>query len=200
MIHHISGIVTEKNPVNVVLETSGIGFDIKIPLSTFEVIPNIGKPCTLFTYLHNTQDDVKLFGFSSKAEKELFLLLIGVSGVGPKIALSILSTLPIATFAKAIQRSDEITIAKVPGLGKKSAQRLIVELKDSVLKLTDHVDANTDMISDQSLIEAESALQSLGFNIKDIRRELNLLPEDVLSLPTERIIKESIKRIYQKSK
>ncbi|PKN78597.1 MAG: Holliday junction branch migration protein RuvA [Candidatus Cloacimonetes bacterium HGW-Cloacimonetes-1] len=200
MIHHISGRVFEKNPVYVVLETSGIGFDIKIPLSTYEVVPKVGDSCSLYTYLHSTQDDTKLFGFSTKAEKELFLMLIGVSGVGPKIALSILSTLTISTFAKAIQRSDEITIAKVPGLGKKSAQRLIVELKDSVLKLTDHIDSATDTLSDQRLVEAESALQSLGFNIKDIRRELNLLPEDILSLPTERIIKESIKRIYQKSK
>ena len=200
MIHHISGTVSEKSPVSVVLETAGIGFDIKIPLSTYEVLPNIGVIYSLFTYLHNTQDDIKLFGFSTRAERELFMMLIGVSGVGPKIALSILSTLTIASFAKAIQRSDELTISKVPGLGKKSAQRLIVELKDKVLHLIDHIDSKDDQIGDQRLIEAESALQSLGFNIKDIRRELNILPEDILCLPTERIIKETIKRIYQKSK
>jgi len=198
MIHHVSGILCEKTPVMAVVEAMGIGFEIRIPLSTYEVLPEVGKPCKMLCSLQISQDDVKLYGFGSASERELFIMLLSVSGIGPKIALSVLSSMPIPNFVKAIQRGDEIIIAKVPGLGKKTALRLIMELKDSIVKLLDHIDNVDYTIGDKGSDEIESALVSLGFNIKEIRRELSLLTEEQWSSAPEMIIKETIKRLYQK--
>ncbi|MDD2332009.1 MAG: Holliday junction branch migration protein RuvA [Candidatus Cloacimonetes bacterium] len=198
MIHHVRGLIFEKNPMNVVIETSGIGFDLRIPLSSFEALPAVGENCLLYTHLYNSQDESKLFGFVTKAERELFLLLISVSGIGPRIALSVLSTLTIETFVKALLRGEEAIISRVPGLGKKTAQRLIVELRDKVPQLSDNTTAEAFTLSDHNLFEVETALVSLGFASKDIRRELSTLSEEALKLSTEQIIKETIRRIYQK--
>jgi Holliday junction DNA helicase RuvA len=200
MINHINGTLISKSPLNAVVECVGIGFDLKIPLSTYESLPSVSNPCTLYSYLHISQDDVKLFGFSTPSERELFLLLIGVSGVGPKIALSVLSSMPISTFVKAIERGEEAIISKVPGLGKKSAQRLIIELKDKALKLVDYIDTKDYTVGDSRVFEVESALESLGFNSREIRHELGLMDPEILALPMEQVIKETIKRIYQKRK
>ncbi len=200
MINHISGTLIAKSPLNAVVECVGIGFDLKIPLSTYESLPSVSCPCTLYSYLHISQDDVKLFGFATPSEREMFVLLIGVSGVGPKIALSVLSSLPISTFVKAIERGEEAVISKVPGLGKKSAQRLIIELKDKALKLVDYIDTKDYTVGDSRMFEVESALESLGFNSREIRQELSLLDPDTLAMPMEQVIKETIKRIYQKRK
>ncbi len=200
MINHLNGNLVAKTPVNAVIECNGIGFELKIPLSTYENLPSVPNPCMLYSYLHISQDDVKLYGFCTPAERELFLLLIGISGVGPKIALSVLSTLPIGTFVMAIERGEEAIISRVPGLGKKSAQRLIIELKDKVLKLVDHIDTKDYTVKDRRVFEVESALESLGFNSKEIRHELSLMSAESLDLPMEQVIKETIKRIYQKRK
>lgn len=200
MINHVKGIVCEKNPVYVILETMGLGFELKIPLSTFEQLPLIGEACQLYSYLHISQDDVKLYGFHTKAERELFIMLIGVSGIGPKIALSALSTFSISAFVKAIQHGDEAMISKVPGIGKKSAMRLVLELKDDVIKLVDHIDSSDYIVTDYRAEEVENALESLGFNSKEIRKEIGMLPAELFDLPLQQIIKETIKRIYQKRK
>ncbi len=199
MIQYISGTLTFKNPVMAIIETMGIGWEIKIPISTYEVLPSIGKNCKLLTFLHISQDDMRIFGFSTEAERELFMMLNKVSGIGPKIALSILSTLSIPTFIKAINSSEEGLLTRVPGIGKKSAQRLIVELKDDVHTLMSHIDQKDLQIGDTNS-EVESALLSLGFNLQQIRKELALLDESMRQLTTEALIKEIIKRIYQRNK
>ncbi len=200
MIDRLVGTLVEKYPVSAIIDCTGIGFELRIPLSTYEELPLPGSHCTLYSHLHVSQEDIRLYGFATKPERELFLMLIGVSGIGPKIALSVLSTLTIPAFIKAIQRAEDFTIAKVPGLGKKSAMRLILELKDDVSKLIDQLDKSDYIVSDHRVLEVESALESLGFNIKEIRKELGLMPTDIFDLPTEQIIKEAIKRIYQKRK
>jgi len=198
VINHLRGILIEKNPMNAVLETSGIGFDLKIPISSFEVLPAIGENCFIYTLLYTTQDESRLYGFCTKPERELFLLLISVAGIGPKIALSVLSTLTIESFVRAVIRAEEAIISRVPGLGKKTAQRLIMELKDKVSSLSEHTTYQATTTGDQRLAEVETALLSLGFNQKDIRHQLAALPEDITSQSTEQIIKDTIRRIYQK--
>lgn len=199
MIQYIKGTLSYKSPVMAVIETMGIGWELKIPISTYEVLPDKGMSCTLLSYLHISQEDIRIFGFATEAERELFMMLTRISGIGPKIALSILSTLSISAFVRAVNSGEEALLTRVPGIGKKSAQRLIVELRDAVHKLMDHVDQR-ELSSDDSSSEVESALLSLGFNLQQIRKELSLMDEAAKALGTEALIKETIKRIYQRSR
>jgi len=199
MIQYITGILNSKSPVLAIIEAMGIGWELRIPISTYESLPVVGQPCTLLSYLHISQDDIRIYGFSTQAERELFQMLTKISGIGPKIALSILSTLSIPAFVRAVNSGEEGLLTKVPGIGKKSDKRMIVELKDGVHKLMDHVNESDLALGDSSL-EVESALISLGFNIQQIRRELSMMDEATKALNTEELIKETIKRIYQRSK
>lgn len=201
MIHFIKGTLIHKNPVEVVVETpSGLAFEIKIPISTFETLPETGQTCLLYTHLHISQDDLRLFGFATQAECELYKQLNRISGVGPKIALSILSTLAIPTFVRAVERGEDALLTKVPGIGLKSAQRLIIDLKDRISHLAEYFTPGDQIVGESTISEVENALESLGFNAKDVRRELALIPEEAAKLSSEQLIKEIIKRLYQRNK
>ncbi len=201
MINFIKGILVQKSPVKVVIETAmGMAFELLIPISTFEVLPDAGKDCKLFTHLHIAQDDVRIFGFSTVAECELFLQLTRISGVGPKSALSIISTLPIPTFVKAVERDETALLTKVPGIGLKSAQRLIIELKGKLIHLAEYFTPGDQIVGESTIAEVENALNSLGFNAKDVRRELSLMPNEAAAMNSEQLIKEIIRRLYQRSK
>lgn len=201
MIDHIIGTLIHKSPVNAVVETAmGLAFELLIPISTFETLPAAGQPCKLFTHLHVAQDDVRLFGFATPAERELYQQLNRISGVGPKSALSIISTLPIPTFVKAIEREESAMLTKVPGIGLKSAQRLIIELKGKLRHLMDFAEPGQLGVEENKVTEVEDALQTLGFSPKDVRRELSLMGEEAQAQPTEQLIKEVIRRLYQRSR
>jgi Holliday junction DNA helicase RuvA len=200
MIEYIKGKLTQKSPVIAVIETMGIGWELKIPVSTYESLPPVGSECSLFCFLSFSQDDVRIYGFATLAERELFTQLTKVSGIGPKTAISILSTLSIPAFVRSIQSGEEGLLTKVPGIGKKSAQRLIVELGDKVHKLMDYVDASQFAAVHAPLQEVESALMALGFNAVLIQRELKLLGPEEREFPEEKLIKEVIKRLYQRAK
>lgn len=200
MIHYINGTLVAKSPIIAVVESFGIAWELNIALSTYEKLPLLGEKCLLYSLLQFSQDQVKLYGFSSLAEKELFVKLTSVSGIGPKIAISVISTLSLSSFVRSIRNGEEHILTKVPGLGKKSAQRLIVELKDKVTDLVDSIDEADKRTMDKDSLEVESALIALGFNPKDIRRELSLLKAEERDLSIEQTIKETIKRLYQRSK
>ena len=200
MLNYIKGMLAVKSPVMAVIETSGLGWELRIPVSTYEKLPKLGETCQLYTFLNITQDGVKIYGFATIAECELFKLLISVSGIGPRIAISVISTMSIGAFSRAILSGEEGLITKVPGLGKKSAQRLIIELKDKIQVITDYLDPHEMVTNDNISFEVENALLSLGFNIKDIRRELSAMNSDSADLTIEQLIKETIKRLYQKNK
>lgn len=197
MIHHLTGILKHKTPVLAVLETGGIGWELRIPVSTYEVLPAVGNTCSLYTYMAFAQDDIRIYAFATVAERELYQLLTKVSGIGPKTGISILSTLSVSAFIKSISSGEEAMLTRVPGIGKKSAQRLIVELKDRIHILMDFVDEAPS--HSNSLIEVESALLALGFGTAHIQRELKLLSESDKELPEEQLIKEIIKRLYQRA-
>lgn len=201
MISYIRGKVIHKTPVKAILESaSGMGFEINIPISTFERMPALGDEYVLHTILHVVQDDIRLFGFDDPVEKELFLILNSVSGIGPKTALSIISTMPIPTFVRAIEHAEEAILTRVPGIGKKSAQRLIVELRGSLTRVSDHFGPSDQILHEDVFTEVENALLTLGFNPKEIRRQLSLLPEEAKEMNPEKVIKETIKRLYQGSR
>jgi Holliday junction DNA helicase RuvA len=201
MIDHIIGILVHKSPVNAVVETAmGLAFELQIPISTFEALPAEGQACKIYTHMHLAQDDLRLFGFASPAERELYQQLNRISGVGPKSALSIISTLPIPTFVKAIEREESALLTKVPGIGMKSAQRLIVELKGKLRHLMDYAEPGQLGVEEDKVTEVENALQTLGFSPKDVRRELSLMGEEAQAQATEQLIKEVIRRLYQRSR
>ena len=201
MTQYIKGILAEKSPVRAVIETPmGMAFELHIPISTFEVLPHEGKECMLYTHLHLAQDDVRLFGFATLAERELYQQLNRISGVGPKSALSIISTLPIQTFVRSIEREETALLTKIPGVGLKSAQRLIIELKGKLLHLAEYTPTGDYPLAEKAIIEVENALQSLGFNPKDIRREIGLMPNEASEMDSEHLIKEVIRRLYQRNR
>ncbi len=198
MIHYLKGQLKYKSPMLAVIETAGIGWELKIPVSTFEVLPEVNSEYCLYAYLAISQDDVRIYGFASMAERELFQILTRVSGIGPKIAISVLSTLSVSAFVKSVRSGEEGLLTRVPGIGKKSAQRLIMELKDRVHVLMDYVDDSAHC--DNASLEVENALMALGFNVALIQRELKMLSDEDQKMPTEQLIKEVIKRLYQRAK
>ncbi|HOD59525.1 MAG TPA: Holliday junction branch migration protein RuvA [Candidatus Syntrophosphaera sp.] len=199
MLNYIRGILIHKNPMKAVVETaSGIAFELMIPISTYEVLPEMGKDCMIYTHLQVSQDDIRLYGFATQAECELYQQLNRIAGIGPKIALSIISTLPIPTFVRAIEKGEEALLTKIPGIGSKSAQRLIIELRGKLLHLLEYEVSEGKVLEEDVITEVEIALQALGFNPKEVRKELSLLGDESSQMPTEQLIKEIIKRIYQR--
>ena len=132
MIALITGVLTEKFPNSVIVDVQGIGYQVHIPLSTFYHLPEISKSVTLKIYTHVREDALQLFGFLEAQEKKVFLLVLGISGVGPKLALNILSGLPLTDFIRAIMNRDVVKLSSIPGVGKKTAERLALELKDRI--------------------------------------------------------------------
>jgi Holliday junction DNA helicase RuvA len=165
MIAYIQGVLTEKNPTRVVLDVNGVGYEILIPLSSFEQLGSTGETAKLLTYHHVREDAAQLFGFTTQEERELFLLLISVSGIGPKSALGILSSVSASDFKQAIAQENLNMLVAVPGIGRKTAQRIVVELKEKISKLISAGGMTTRIVSSKDAVadEAMMALISLGY-------------------------------------
>ena len=190
MIGQLTGKILEKNPPEILLEVSGIGYEILCPMSTFyEMGADVNL--VLHTHLHVIEDAHTLYGFISKDEKTLFRELIRVNGIGPKVALAILSHLNVASLMNAVAHEDDVLLAKTPGIGKKTAQKLIVELKDRLEKLSLSNTANQQITASANINpntkQALAALQSLGFKAKEAERMLAAISDD--SLSTEELIR-----------
>ncbi len=192
MIGRLTGKILEKNPPEVLLEVGGIGYEILCPMSSFYEMSNENS-VSLHTHLSVKEDSHTLYGFISKDEKTLFRELIRVNGIGPKVALAILSHLNIASLMNAVANEDDALLAKTPGIGKKTAQKLIVELKDRLEKLElssgNHKIINKTNANPNTL-KASQALQALGFKTKESERMLNAINNDTLS--TEELIRQAL--------
>jgi Holliday junction DNA helicase RuvA len=136
VISFVRGTLVQRHPGHAVLEVSGVGFSLAVPDSTLAVLPAPGATATLLTVLHVREDALQLFGFATEAERVLFERLLTVTGVGPKLALAILSGLPVASFLRAIAEGTPRSLTAIPGVGRRLAERLIVELKDRIETLT----------------------------------------------------------------
>ena len=133
MIGHLRGTVLEKRPNEVVIETGGVGYEVQIPISTYTALPNQGAAASLRIYTHVREDTIALFGFATGEEKQLFEQLISVSGIGPKLAITVLSGLAAPDLIAAIRNGDVAQLVRIPGVGKKTAERIVLELKDKVV-------------------------------------------------------------------
>ncbi len=193
MITHIHGKLVEKNPNNVIIECSGLGYILPISLQTFSNIPD-RENIKLYTHLTIREDAHILYGFANKTEREIFRMLISVSGVGPNTAMTMLSSMDCNEIQHAIASEDVEKIKSVKGIGIKTAQRVIVDLKDKILK-TFNITEETSISNNTIKIEALSALEVLGFNIKKIDKTIQVILQDSPDISLEELIKKALKNL-----
>lgn len=193
MITHIQGRLVEKTPTEVVIDCNGIGYHINISLHTFSLLPE-SENLKLFTFLQVKEDSHTLYGFVEKQERELFKLLISVSGIGANIARTMLSSLDPMQIIQAIASNDVATIQGIKGIGAKTAQRVILDLKDKVLKVNDIDDVST-VSRNTNKDEALSALEVLGFARKTAEKVIDKIIRDVPNASVEDLIKQALKNL-----
>jgi holliday junction DNA helicase RuvA len=163
MIVHLTGTLLQKEPSHCVVDVGGVGYGVSVSLATYGVLPEAGQPVSLPIHTHVREDQLTLFGFASGLERSLFQKLIGVSGVGPKTALAILSGLPPSDLIEAIGGGDAARLCTIPGIGKKTAERMVVELRDALAR--DHKLTSSQARSEGAGLreDALSALVNLGY-------------------------------------
>jgi holliday junction DNA helicase RuvA len=195
MIARLTGKLADVNFTQCIVDVNGVGYQVFIPMSTFDKLPREEESVSLFICTQVREDAISLYGFSTMPEKQLFEILIGTTGVGPKLALSILSSMPVESFSSAIINSDMDVIKRISGIGKKTAERLIVELKDKLTKVMQPLIADSSLaISDEksfAMEDAIAALEQLGFKRETVRKALEKI---VNSIPSEEATSENFIR------
>lgn len=200
MLSYIKGKLEHKDIDHVIVDVNGIGFKILTSLSTIQSLKEIGSEVKIYTYLQVREDNLSLFGFATVEELKMLELLLKVSGIGPKVALSIISNLSPSKFSLAIITDDVKTLSKVPGVGKKTAQRIILELKDKIKKEQKDVISYSEASEtidmdkkDTKASEAIAALTVLGYTALEASRAVSAVYSEELDL--EDIIKNSLKKL-----
>lgn len=193
MIAHLQGKLVEKTPTEVVIDCGGVGYHVNISLHTYSLLPQT-ETIRLFTYLQIKEDAHTLFGFVEKSEREIFKMLLSVSGIGAGIARTMLSSLDPKQIIQALAMGDLATIQSIKGIGTKTAQRAILDLKDKVLKLYD-LDEVSMAQSNTNKDEALSALEVLGFNKKLAEKAVEKIFKESPDATVESIIKQALKNL-----
>jgi holliday junction DNA helicase RuvA len=193
MIAHIQGKLVEKTPTEVVIDCGGVGYHVNISLHTYSLLP-ISDHIKLYTYLQIKEDSHTLFGFVEKSEREIFKMLLSVSGIGASIARTMLSSLEPKQIIQAIATADVATIQSIKGIGSKTAQRAILDLKDKVLKLYD-LDEVSMSQNNTNREEALSALEVLGFVRKSSEKLIEKILKENPDATVENIIKLALKNL-----
>ena len=176
MIGKLTGTLLEKNPPQILLDCHGVGYEVDVPMSTFYHLPASGERVSLLTHFVVREDAQILYGFGTSAERDAFRQLIKISGVGPRTALSVLSGLSVTDLAQAVSTQETGRIVKVPGIGKKTAERLLLELKG---KLGVDLGLPAGATRSDAQTDIQQALMALGYNEKDATAALKALPADV---------------------
>jgi Holliday junction DNA helicase RuvA len=193
VIAQISGTLAQKIPGEIIVDVGGVGYQVLIPLNVFYQLPEIGGAINLQIHTHVREDALQLFGFNDFAEKQIFLLLIGVSGIGPKLAINILSGIPAEELARALREGDQVRLVAIPGVGRKLAERMIVELKDKLATLAPAgAESAKPEGASQLMLDAVSALVNLGYK----RAEAEKMVREVLKKgdrSLENVLKESLR-------
>ena len=172
MIGKISGKLLEKHPPQIVVDVHGVGYELDVPMSTFYNLPATGADVTLYTHLAVREDAHQLSGFATEAERHAFRQLLRISGVGARTALSVLSGLSVADLREAIRTQDSGRLVKIPGIGKKTAERLLLELRDKI----DALSAAPLAVKGEQSSDVTNALQALGYNDREVTWALQQLP------------------------
>ncbi|MFB0521681.1 MAG: Holliday junction branch migration protein RuvA [Desulfatiglandales bacterium] len=199
MIAHITGILFSKSPQSVIIDTAGVGYQIFIPLSTFYQLPDEMEKVSLHVYTHVREDMLQLFGFQTEIEKKLFLLLISVSGIGPKVALNILSGMELEDLLSAIVRADSERIATVPGVGRKTSQRITLELNEKVSDLSEGMGVRprekAEIRHKENFDDALSALINLGYPSRSAKKAIEYALRRETEINLETLLKEALRNL-----
>lgn len=199
MIALLTGKIAHKSPGSITLDVNGVGYRVQIPFSTYYDLPEEGSTIVLNIYTHVKEDAINLYGFRSLAEKNFFQLLISVSGIGPKLGKDILSNIHVDDLGRAITQGDLTSLSLIPGIGKKTAERLVLELKDKVLKLDTFVSAHEgghSAIPSRVTDDVASALVNLGYKEVLVRKTLAEIhiPSDATM---ETLLKQALKLLMK---
>lgn len=193
MITFLKGKLVEKQPTHIAIDVEGVGYEINIPLSTFDRLPDIDEPVKLLTHLYVREDIHRLYGFMTEQERELFRMLLSISGIGPRMGLAILSGGPVERFKAAVASGDAGLLTAIPGIGRKTAERIILELKEKIggVSLAIGEAGDTEQLGD-----AISALVSLGYKQKTSREAVRkVLAGSKKELSTEDLIRQALKHL-----
>jgi len=198
VIGRLRGTLAEKQPPHLLLDVNGVGYELEVPMTTLYRLPTVGEPVTLHTHLVVREDAHLLYGFFEKRERELFRELIRLNGVGPKLALALMSGLEVDELVRCVQAQDTAALVKVPGVGKKTAERLLVELKDR-FKAWESIPSIAPLVAEPQLAQAVSsaendavsALISLGYKPQEASRAVAAVKEDGMS--SEDLIRRALR-------
>jgi Holliday junction DNA helicase RuvA len=190
MIGRLRGTLVHKQPPWLVVDVQGVGYELEAPMSTFYDLPEVGREVSLFTHYAQKEDSVSLYGFLSEAERRLFRDVQKVSGIGARIALAVLSGSTVNQFALMVQTGDVGALTKIPGIGKKTAERIVVELRDRAEGLMAGMPVSTGPVSADPLSEAVVALQQLGYKPAEAQKMAKAAAAD--GDPAETIIKKAL--------
>ena len=193
MIGSLIGLIKEKTPSAILLEVNGIGYEISIPLSTSFQLPKVGESAFLLTHLVVREDQHSLYGFATEEERKLFRALIKISGVGAKLAITILSGTNVTGFIQSVVNEDIDELVHLPGIGKKTAERLVVEMKDKISEISDEQHNLQDSGVNSAVAEAINALVNLGYKTKDAKNILDKIDSEELSV--EDLIRQALKSL-----
>jgi holliday junction DNA helicase RuvA len=194
MIASISGKLRRKGTDYLIVDVSGVGYQVHVPLSTYCCIPEKGDDVSLHIHTHLREDSLSLFGFLTEAEKDMFLLLMGVSGIGPKLALAILSSLSVEDLSCAIRTSDDAKLCAISGIGKKTAARMVLELKDKIKLQAPSLTASLSATAAGSddVADVISALVGLGYKKPQAEETVRKIKDKRPGLAIEGLIREAL--------
>jgi Holliday junction DNA helicase RuvA len=197
VIAHLRGQILEKNPNRVVVDVGGVGYEVSVPLSTFYVVGEPGTSVTLRVYTHVREDTLALYGFATPLEQDLFQRLIAVSGIGPKLALAVLSGIEPADLMRAIERGDVARLTAIPGVGKKTAERIVLELKDRLPRVQAAAAAGAAAAPEPSALRDDllSALVNLGYHRPLAEKAVASALEGVPEGGFERTLKQALREL-----
>jgi Holliday junction DNA helicase RuvA len=194
MISYLTGKLTEKSPTEITVEVNGVAYSVLIPLSTYEVLQETGSSVKILTYLHVREDAIQLYGFATPGERDLFKMLVSISGIGPKMAQGILSGVSVNELKNFILHANFSGLTSIPGVGKKIAERLVLELRDKVGKLEYEAPRTEDKAS-AIRGEALLALTSLGYSRPVAEKTIRLVLQesDGTTITVEELIKRALR-------
>jgi Holliday junction DNA helicase RuvA len=201
MIGQVRGLILEKQPPELLVEVNQIGYEIAAPMSTFYHLPDIGQEVTLFTHFIVREDAQLLYGFFSREERTLFRTLLKVNGVGPRLGLTILSSIEPSEFVQCVVNNDTGSLVRIPGVGKKTAERLIIEMRDKLADWEQHSPVELNLLTpnterntrNQIIQDAISALITLGYKPQEASRAVSKVDEGTLS--SEEIIRKALREM-----
>ena len=197
MIAHLTGPLFKKTTQSVIIEAGGIGYEVFVPLSTFYTLPEKDEKVSLYIYTHVREDALLLFGFQTRLEKDLFLMLISVSGIGPRLSINVLSGIGPQELLEAIASGDAVRLQAIPGVGKKTAERIALELKDRASQLVDQEEIflpTAREMEEKGLVDdALSALLNLGYSSKAAKAAIEKARSQAREMNLEGFIREALK-------